>query len=129
MKYAISAADVPDALGRYSQGTTAGRLIFSAGQVGRDAEDPDVLVDGGPVAECERICDIFEKLLEEVDCSLTDVAAITVYLTDLDYADAVDAVTEANLDNGVQLVKTFAAQTGCAPGQRSSIWSIFKLLP
>lgn len=28
-------------------------------------------------------------------------------------ADAVDAVTEANLDNGVQLVKTFAAQAGC----------------
>ena len=28
-------------------------------------------------------------------------------------ADAVDAVTEANLYNGVQLVKTFAAQTGC----------------
>lgn len=28
-------------------------------------------------------------------------------------ADAVDAVTEANLDNSVQLVKTFAAQTGC----------------
>ena len=28
-------------------------------------------------------------------------------------ADAVDAVTKANLDNGVQLVKTFAAQTGC----------------
>lgn len=28
-------------------------------------------------------------------------------------ADTVDAVTEANLDNGVQLVKTFAAQTGC----------------
>lgn len=28
-------------------------------------------------------------------------------------ADAVDAVTEANLDNGVQLIKTFAAQTGC----------------
>lgn len=28
-------------------------------------------------------------------------------------ADAVDAVTEANLDDGVQLVKSFAAQTGC----------------
>ena len=28
-------------------------------------------------------------------------------------ADAVDAVTEANLDDGVQLVKAFAAQTGC----------------
>ncbi len=28
-------------------------------------------------------------------------------------ADAVDAVTEANLDDGVQLVKTFAAQPGC----------------
>ena len=28
-------------------------------------------------------------------------------------ADAVDAVTEANLDDGVQLVKTFAAQAGC----------------
>ena len=28
-------------------------------------------------------------------------------------ADAVDAVTEANLDDGVALVKAFAAQTGC----------------
>ena len=28
-------------------------------------------------------------------------------------ADAVDAVTEANLDDGVALVKRFAAQTGC----------------
>ena len=28
-------------------------------------------------------------------------------------ADAVDAVTEANLDNGVALVKAFAKQTGC----------------
>lgn len=28
-------------------------------------------------------------------------------------ADAVDAVTEANLDDGVQLVKAFARQTGC----------------
>lgn len=28
-------------------------------------------------------------------------------------ADAVDAVTEANLDDGVQLVKAFAKQTGC----------------
>ena len=28
-------------------------------------------------------------------------------------ADAVDAVTEAHLDNGVQLVKTCAARTGC----------------
>ena len=28
-------------------------------------------------------------------------------------ADAVDAVTEANLDDGVALVKAFAKQTGC----------------
>lgn len=28
-------------------------------------------------------------------------------------ADAVDAVTEANLDDGVQLVKTFAQRAGC----------------
>ena len=28
-------------------------------------------------------------------------------------ADAVDAVTEANLDDGVQLIKAFAKQTGC----------------
>ena len=92
MKYAISAADVPDALGHYSQGTTAGRLIFSSGQIGRSAEDPDRLVAGGPVVEADRICDIFEALLDEVGCSLTDVAKITVYLTDLDYAGRVDEV-------------------------------------
>lgn len=36
-------------------------------------------------------------------------------------ADAVDAVTEANLDNGVQLVKAFAAQTGCIIAVTSAI--------
>ncbi|MGI6755473.1 MAG: RidA family protein [Atopobiaceae bacterium] len=92
MKYAISAADVPDALGSYSQGTTAGRLIFSSGQLGRSAQDNSLIVEGGIVAETERICDIFETLLAEVNCTLDDIASTTIYLVDLDYAPLVDGV-------------------------------------
>ena len=33
MKYSINAQGVPEAFGPYSQGTTAGRLVFAAGQL------------------------------------------------------------------------------------------------
>ena len=36
MKYAITTRKAPAPFGHYSQGTTAGRLVFTAGQVGID---------------------------------------------------------------------------------------------
>ena len=47
MKYSINAQGVPEAFGPYSQGTTAGRLVFAAGQLPIAEGQTDVLVEGG----------------------------------------------------------------------------------
>ena len=53
MKYSINAEGVPEAIGPYSQGTTAGRLVFASGQLPISPDDSHSLVEGG-VAEQTR---------------------------------------------------------------------------
>ncbi|MDO5119493.1 MAG: Rid family detoxifying hydrolase [Coriobacteriales bacterium] len=92
MKYAINAPSAPDAIGPYSQGTTAGRLVFASGQLPVDQENPYVLVEGGIREQTERVIDIVEAILAEVDCTLNDVAQTTIYLANLDDLDIVNDV-------------------------------------
>lgn len=92
MKYSINAQGVPDAFGPYSQGTTAGRLVFASGQLPISADDPRALVEGGVREQTERVIDIIEAVLAEVGCTLADVAQTTVYLASIDDMDAMNEV-------------------------------------
>ena len=92
MKYSINAKDVPDAFGPYSQGTTAGRLVFASGQPPISPRDSHALVEGGIAEQTERVIDIIESILSEVGCTLADVAQTTVYLASLADMDAMNEV-------------------------------------
>ena len=92
MKYSINAQGAPDAIGPYSQGTTAGRLVFASGQLPISEGDSHALVEGGIVEQTERVIDIIESILSEVDCTLADVAQTTVYLSSLDDMEAMNEV-------------------------------------
>lgn len=83
MKYAINGLGIPEAHGPYSQGTTAGRLVFASGQIAYDPNDSTKLVDGDAAVQTERIIDLIELILGEVDCTLSDVAQTTLYLSDM----------------------------------------------
>ena len=54
MKYAINGIDIPDTHGPYSQGTTAGRLVFASGQVALDPDDSSRVIDAGIAEQTER---------------------------------------------------------------------------
>lgn len=92
MKYSINAKGVPDAFGPYSQGTTAGRLVFASGQLPISPQDSHALVRGGIAEQTERVIDIIEAILSEVGCTLADVAQTTVYLASLEDMDAMNEV-------------------------------------
>ena len=92
MKYSINAQGAPDAIGPYSQGTTAGRLVFASGQLPISEGDSHALVEGGIVKQTERVIDIIESILSEVDCTLADVAQTTVYLSSLKDMEAMNEV-------------------------------------
>lgn len=69
-------------LAPYSQGARVGNLVFVAGQVGLD--DDNNIVGLGDVAEQTRVAiDRVRRVLGEVGATLSDIAAATVYLTDL----------------------------------------------
>lgn len=92
MKYAINGLGIPEAHGPYSQGTTAGRLVFASGQVAYDPDDATRIIDGDAAAQTERTIDIIEAILKEVDCTLSDVAQTTVYLANMDDMDKMNEV-------------------------------------
>ncbi len=69
MKYAINAPAAPESIGPYSQGTTAGRLVFASGQLPIAPEHPHHIVPGGIREQTEQV--------------LSDVAQTNVYLTDI----------------------------------------------
>ena len=62
MKYAINAIGAPDSIGPYSQGTTAGRLVFASGQLPISPDDCHALVKGGIAEQTERVIDIIETI-------------------------------------------------------------------
>lgn len=92
MKYAINALGAPDSVGPYSQGTTAGRLIFASGQLAISPDDSHRLVGGGIDEQTDRVIDIIETILAAADCSLADIAQTTVYLADIHDMDAMNEV-------------------------------------
>ena len=94
MKYAINGLGIPEAHGPYSQGTTAGRLVFASGQIAYEPNDSKRIIKGDAAVQTERIIDIIEVILGEVDCTLSDVAQTTVYLASIDDMDAMNEVYE-----------------------------------
>lgn len=92
MKYAINGLGIPEAMGPYSQGTTAGRLVFASGQVAYDENDPTKLVGTTVAEQTERTITIIERILAEVGCTLADVAQTTVYLVDIGDIDEMNEV-------------------------------------
>ncbi|MBF0911680.1 MAG: RidA family protein [Atopobiaceae bacterium] len=83
MKYAINAVGVPAPIGPYSQGTTAGRLVFVTGQIAISAENPNKLIDGDIEEQLIRVIHLTQAILAEADCTLSDVAQVTIYLSNI----------------------------------------------
>ena len=83
MKYAINAVGVPAPMGPYSQGTTAGRLVFVTGQIAVSAEDPKKLIDGGIEEQTTRVIHLLSQFWQRQAAPLSDVAQTTIYLADI----------------------------------------------
>ncbi len=97
MKYSVNAAGCPDAFGAASKATTAGRLVFVSAQL--PVEDDGQTVVGGDVrAQARRVIELVGVVLAEVGLDFSDVAKTTVYLRDLDDAEAFDEVYGELLD-------------------------------
>jgi len=86
VKRAISTDDAPAAVGAYSQATTNGDLLITAGQLPLTVDGE--LLDDEPVAEQTRQClENVAAILASEGLTLDDVLKTTVFLNDIDDFD------------------------------------------
>ena len=115
MKRVIETSDAPEAVGAYSQATSDGDLVFTAGQIPM-TPDGELLDDEPIAAQAEQSLSNVEGILSEEGLDMSDVLKVTVFLDDIDdfdemnetYAGFFDdepparsAVEVANLPKGV----------------------------
>jgi 2-iminobutanoate/2-iminopropanoate deaminase len=90
-RHAVSTAGAPAAIGPYSQGIVASRLVFCSGQVGLDPASGN-LVEGGVEAQAERALRNLTAVLDAAGCTFGDVVKTSVFLADIADFAAVNAV-------------------------------------
>ncbi|WP_433626151.1 Rid family detoxifying hydrolase [Halomicrococcus sp. NG-SE-24] len=115
MKRVISTQDAPEAVGAYSQATTNGDIVFTAGQIPM-TPDGDLLDDEEIAVQTRQSLENVKGILEEEGLTMQDVLKVTVFMDDIEDFDAMNesyqeyfqdnpparsAVEVANLPKGV----------------------------
>ena len=81
--------DAPAAVGAYSQATTSGDLVFTAGQIPL-TPDGDLLDDAPVAVQTEQALDNLLAVLDEAGATAGDVLKTTVFLADIDDFEAMN---------------------------------------
>ena len=99
MKRVISTPDAPDAVGAYSQATTNGSLLFTAGQIPL-TPDGELLDDEAIGVQTRQSLENIQAILEEEGATMQDVLKVTVFLGDInDFEEMNEAYQEYFVDN------------------------------
>jgi reactive intermediate/imine deaminase len=98
MKRIINTDDAPAAVGAYSQATTNGSLIFTAGQVPL-TPDGDLLTDASVADQTARALDNVMAILDAEGAEASDVLKVTVFLADADDFDEMNETYATYFDD------------------------------
>jgi len=107
-KSAITAPELAPPVGPFSQAVEAGGFIFFSGQVGQDPTTGKV-VEGGIVAEAERIFLNLSAVLRAAGRSFDDVVRVGVFLTSMSDYVALNGVYAKNFRQPFPARTTIAA--------------------
>jgi 2-iminobutanoate/2-iminopropanoate deaminase len=99
MKRVIDTAEAPAAVGAYSQATTEGSLVFTAGQIPL-TPDGELLDDEDVSVQTRQSLENIKAILEAEGLNMQDVLKVTVFLADIDDFEAMnEAYSEYFQDN------------------------------
>lgn len=90
-RQAIHSHDAPAAIGPYSQAVRCGNTLYFSGQIPLDPATME-LVEGDIALQARRVFENLKAVCEAAGGSLSQVARVCIYLTDLGNFAAVNAV-------------------------------------
>ena len=97
-KTVVTTNDAPAAIGAYSQATTNGQLIFTAGQIAIDPKT-GTMVPGNIEEQTHRVIRNIEEILRAIDVDLEAVMKTTVFMTNLADFTRMNNVYEQYFEN------------------------------
>ena len=112
MKEIVHTDAAPEAVGAYSQATTNGDLVFTAGQIPL-TPDGDLLADASIAEQTERALDNLVAVLDEAGATPADVLKTTVFLADIDDFDEMNETYAGYFDESPPARS--AVQAGALP--------------
>ena len=115
MKERISTSNAPAAIGPYSQAIRAGNLIFTAGQVGLDAQSGQ-LVEGGIREQTQAALRNLQSVLKAAGCSFSDVVKTTVFIMDMNDFTAMNEVYQQFLGDIIPPARSTVQVAGLPRG-------------
>jgi 2-iminobutanoate/2-iminopropanoate deaminase len=108
-KRQISSSGAPAAIGPYSQGVRAGKLVFTAGQIALDPVH-NAVIASGITEQTGRVMENLKAILEAAGADMSKVVKATVYLKDMNDFAAMNAV-----------YATYLAPEGVTPPARTTV--------
>ena len=98
MKRTISTDAAPDAVGAYSQATTNGDLLFTAGQIAL-TPDGELLADADIATQTEQALENVMAILDSEGLDAGSILKMTVFLDDIEDFEAMNEVYATYFDD------------------------------
>jgi reactive intermediate/imine deaminase len=87
----IQTDDAPKAIGTYSQAVKIGATVYLSGQIPLDPATMN-LVEGGMDSQIRRVFDNLSAVAQAAGGSLSDIAKLNIFLTDLAHFPLVNEI-------------------------------------
>jgi reactive intermediate/imine deaminase len=112
MKETVSTDEAPAAVGPYSQATTNGEVVFTAGQIPL-TPDGELKADAPIAEQTDLALSNLEAVLAAAGAEMRDVLKVTVFLADIDDFEAMNETYATYFDD--EPPARSAVQAGALP--------------
>lgn len=92
-KKSITTDQAPQAIGAYSQAVISNNMLYVSGQIPLEPSGMEI-VDQSFDAAADQVLNNLEAICKAANCSLDNIVKLTIYLTDLNNFNALNAIME-----------------------------------
>lgn len=92
-KKSITTDQAPQAIGAYSQAVISNNMLYVSGQIPLEPSGMEI-IDQSFDAAADQVLNNLEAICKAADCSLDNIVKLTIYLTDLNNFNTLNAIME-----------------------------------
>lgn len=92
-KKLITTDQAPQAIGAYSQAVISNNMLYVSGQIPLEPSGMEI-VDQSFDAAADQVLNNLEAICKAANCSLDNIVKLTIYLTDLNNFNTLNAIME-----------------------------------